>query len=387
MKVRFTDREFIRRFGASPIEVSDAQAARYMESKQAIPVTSFDNPPLDTKPREKKVADRPASAGGRRPLVGWLHDTEKHGGAELSNFTVIKAGEDFGFGIYLCSPHTFDKNRLVECDFLIVSNFFFFESEQYHFILDLIFEYKKPFIKYEHDHREIMGEQSRLALASLLFGHSFLNVFISPMQAENHRKSLGDLIDPFFLLPPAVDTTRFRELDGIERDKHKMVSVTGRLRESKGFRLLLQFVMAKQKWYRFEIYTRKPEEVLTMFGRFKCVKVFPPVDNDYLPKVYNSAGFTIHLPKALEACGRTIAEGLLCGCRPITNNHVGIKSFEEFHIGDKKLFNLETFRAKLARGPYDFWRAVDLAWHGLYERSSLWRGSREGMLPFMRKEA
>lgn len=376
MKIRFIQRDLIGRHGSKPLDVSDRQAVEYVKKKWAVPVTSFDNPPLDKKPKEEKRRD----LGGRSPLIGWVHDTDKHGGAELSNLTVIEAGEELGFGIYLCTPSTFDKSLLVQCDLLVINNFFFFPPEQYHFILDLIFEYRKPFVKYEHDHREIMGDEARPSLALLLFGHSILNVFISPMQAENHRKCLGDVIDPFLLLPPAVDTKMFRMLDNVERDPQRMVSATGRLRDSKGFRHLLQFVVSKHKEFNFEIYTRKPEEVETVFGKFDCVKVFPPVENSYLPKVYNSAGYVIHLPRALEACGRIVAEGMLCGCSPITNENVGIRSFREFHVGDKRLFNLEKFRKVLSLGPYRFWRAVDLAMHGLYERSVLWRQSRKGLV-------
>ena len=380
-KVRFTNRELIRRFGADPIPVTNEQAAQYMRDKTAVPVTSFDDPPLeDTRPKVEETARH----GGMRPLVGWVHDTEKHGGAELSNFTVIGAGRELGFGDYVCTPTTFDKAALVACDFLVISNFFFFKPDQYHSILDLIFEYGKPFVKYEHDHREVIGDEARPELASLLFGHSFLNVFISPMQAENHRRHLGDLVEPFFLLPPAVDTRLFRRLPEVDRDPRKMVNVTGRLRDSKGFHHMLQFIISKQKEFNFEIYTRRPEEVESVFGKLGCVKVYPPVENDYLPKVYSSANFVIHLPRALEACGRTIAEGMLCGCSPITNENVGIRSFKEFHVGDSKRFDGDLFRRKLERGVYDFWRAVDLARRGFYERSSIWRTSRQGRLPYIK---
>ncbi|GAG23568.1 unnamed protein product, partial [marine sediment metagenome] len=171
----------------------------------------------------------------------------------------------------------------------MINNFFFFQPEQYHFVLDLIFEYGRPFIKYEHDHREIIGEQARPRAARMLFGHSILNVFISPMQMEKHREHLGDLIDPYFLLPPAIDTKRFRILKGVKRDAKKMVNVSGRLYESKGFRHMLQFVMAKQGKNKFEIYTKNHKEVRQVFGKLDNVKVLPPVENDYLPQVYNSA--------------------------------------------------------------------------------------------------
>jgi len=251
---------------------------------------------------------------------------------------------------------------------LIINNFFFFQPEQFHFILDLIFEYGKPYIKYEHDHREIIGEQARPKVARILFGHSLLNIFISPMQMQKHREHLGDLIDPHLLLPPAIDTKRFRVLNGVKRDPKKIVNVTGRLYESKGFRHMLQFVISKQGEYKFEIYTKNHKDVKQVFSKLKDVKIMPPVENDYLPQVYNSAGYVIHLPRALEACGRTIAEGLLCGCEPITNVNVGIRSFKEFNIGNKKLFDIKTFRSYIEQGLFSFWRAVDTAFHGIRDK-------------------
>ena len=249
---------------------------------------------------------------------------------------------------------------MARCDLLIINNFFFFEPEQYHFILDLLFEYKRPFVKYEHDHREIIGEQARPKLARLLFGRSFLNVFISPFQAENHRKYLGDLIDPFYTLPPAVDTSVFKVIPKITRDDKKMVNVCGKLYESKGFRHMLHFCLANEKKHTFEIYTKNDQEVRAVFRNLSNVKVFSLLPNHMLPEVYSSAGYTIHLPHALEACGRTIAEGLLCGCKPILNKNVGITSFVQLCVGNKKRFRIDKFKRIIDQGLFRFWREVEL---------------------------
>ena len=208
-----------------------------------------------------------------------------------------------------------------------------------------------------------MGAESRVKLARLLFGRSILNIFISPFHEENHRSFLGDLIDPMFILPPAIDTSLFKILKTIERNPDKVVNVTGRLYESKGFRHVLQFALSKQKEFTFEIYTKNYKDVKDVFSKLKNVKVFPPVDNEYLPKVYNSAGYSLHLPHAYEACGRTIAEGLLCGCKPIVNKNLGITSFKEFHIGDQKKFNYNKFRDAIEQGVFSFWKAVELAFY------------------------
>jgi len=376
MKIKFIDRDLMRRYGVGDVEINDSLALEFLKNGKAKAVTDFDRPPIHDGLRkegaEPTKGGKSVDIGQGWPLVGWIHDTEKHGGAELSNFTVIGAGKEFGFGIYLCTPQTFDKRRLVQCDFLILNNFFFFEPKQYHFILDLLFEYKRPFVKYEHDHREIMGDEARPGLASILFGQSFLNIFISPFQAENHRKRLGDIIEPYYIIPPAVDVGKFRIIPGVERDPNKVVNASGRLKDSKGLQHMVQFVMGRQD-LKYEIYTRYVEEARSAFGRFENVTAVPLIDNEHLPRIYNSAGYSIHLPRALEACGRTVAEGMLCGCKPIINKNVGIRSFKDlesrhpyhFSLEEGKL-DLEKFRKIVSRGIWDFWRAVEMAYNGIH---------------------
>jgi len=65
MKIRFTERSLIRRFGNKPIEVSDSQAVMYMEEDKAAAITSFDSPPIS-----KEIEDAPSSKKAERRVVG-----------------------------------------------------------------------------------------------------------------------------------------------------------------------------------------------------------------------------------------------------------------------------------------------------------------------------
>lgn len=381
MKIKIKQRDLIRRFGTISKTVTEDTAIEKVRRGEADIISTPPSSETIMTEAKNKPKHKPRDYGGRRlrgyPYVAWVHDTERYGGAELSNQTVIEIGRRLGFEIYECYPTTFDRQKLVEADLLILNNFFFFESEQYHFILDLLFEYKRPYVKYEHDHREVYGGKARPKLARLLFGRSFLNVFISPFQADNHRKKLGDLIDPYYLLPPAIDTEKFKLMPEIEKVSKKVINMTGRLYHSKGLQHIAAFARTKSHWWKFEVYTKNTDEVKEYFGKANNVKVFPPVEHDKLSEIYNSAEYTIHLPQAYEACGRTIAEGVLCGCKPIYNENVGIKSFKYFHLGDKKKFNYDKFKESCRKGPYMFWKAVDIAFHGFVPRKRVWEISEQ----------
>lgn len=67
MRIKFTERDLIRRFGTNPVEVSDSQAIRYMEAGKAIALTSFDSPLLDDVVKEEGT---PSSKKAEGLVVG-----------------------------------------------------------------------------------------------------------------------------------------------------------------------------------------------------------------------------------------------------------------------------------------------------------------------------
>ena len=47
--------------------------------------------------------------------------------------------------------------------------------------------------------------------------------------------------------------------------------------------------------------------------------------------------------------------------------NVGIRSFKEFHIGDKQ-FDIKKFRSYVEHGVFNFWRAVEMSFYGLWSK-------------------
>lgn len=353
--VILTARTLINRFGRNEITVDDITAKKWVEDGVAKYKAGFDYFPdellVDNRKPDSVKRYAPQGAVTR---VAWLQDDSKLGGAEISNQHVISIGTELGFEIVQITPKRFDHDWLKACDLIIINNFFLFNPVQEHFILALLYEYKKPYVKYEHDHREIIGDFARPEFIRRLFANSKLNVFISPFHVQNHREVLGDVVDPCFIMPPPVDTKLFKKISNIKRDSDKVISSTGRMFPSKGFDNIVKWAKDNSE-KRLEVYTGNMAfSGSEKLSQLENVKVHDPVPLELLPEIYNSAGYVIHLPRALEAAGRILMEGYLCGCEPIMNDNVGLRSFNFDWNG-----SYDSIKYRIIQGPYTFWRKVE----------------------------
>jgi len=270
--------------------------------------------------------------------IAWIQDNSRpQGGAETSNRCVVAVGESLGFDIVGVTPQNFHREVLEECDVAIVNNFFQFEHRQMAAILSVLWEKKKPYVKYEHDSREI----GRPDFSKRLFGESVLNVFLSPAHLENHKAKLG--VDGI-TLPLAIQTEMFRPVSGVERDPKKALVVGGWVRGGKVARSIVRYI------------EDHPELSFVSVGfdlpRASSVPHRPLKD---MPGLYSSAGWLVHLPDMVCAGERVIFEAALCGCRIMMNDKVGHKSW------NRDLSDTDGLRDWLRQAPFDFWKAVENA--------------------------
>ena len=274
--------------------------------------------------------------------VAWIQDNSRpHGGAETSNRCVVAAGENLGFDIVGVTPQNFHQRVLDECDVVIVNNFFQFARPQEQVILDVLWRKKRPYVKYEHDSREI----GRPDLAKRLFGESALNVFLSPAHLENHKARLG--VDGI-ALPLAIQTEMFRPTPGVQRDSRKALVVGGWVRGGKISRSIIRYI------------EDHPELSFLSVG-FELPRAFsiPHRPLKDMPGLYSSVGWLVHLPDMVCAGERVIFEAALCGVPKIEmNDKVGHKSW------NRDLSDTEGLREWLRKAPFDFWKAVENAVRG-----------------------
>lgn len=285
----------------------------------------------------------------RPPEIVWVQDANIMGGAELSSHQVITIGERLGFNIQLLTPQSFNLGLLRNAKLLILNNIWSFDASQMVEIKRAIFEFQVPYVKYEHDMREVIYED-RLSFSRRLFKNSKMNVFLSPLHLQEYQKKIYEM-SPCITLPLAIDVDKFIPNPKIKRDMNKTVHTSGNL-HNKGAMPLL--AMTKQHpEMKFDIFVGDNNQVSQLFAQQKNVRLMPRTDNDKMADVYSGAGYVAHAPTDVWAGERVVLEAALCGCKLILNDNVGHKSW------GWDLRDTQALRKTLRQAPYTFWQHIE----------------------------
>jgi hypothetical protein len=289
---------------------------------------------------ELKVALRAQEAKRvKKVRIAWVQDNriDWQGGAELSARQVVTVGERCGFHIEVVTPAEFAADVLANADLIVLNNLWRFSGEQMRAILAVLFERRVPYVKYEHDHREL----TRPEFSRRLFEHAALNVFLSPVHRDNHREGLGATGE---CIPLAIDVDAFCPVPGVVR-------VPGTA--------LVCNVRTIKTWDRLKSYiVEHPEIRFSVLAandviQGRNVKTISPVLPEKMPALYSAHEFLVHLPDAWCAGERVLLEAALCGCRIVANERAGHTSW------GWDLSDTEALRERLIDAPYEFWRLVD----------------------------
>jgi hypothetical protein len=270
--------------------------------------------------------------------IAWVQDYSMIGGAELSNFQVIKIGTNCGFDIVGVTPQNFNERILQECDLIILNNFFEFRTEQYNTILKYLFENKKPYIKYEHDHREL----NRINTAKRIFSGARICIFISPLHKENHCRALEISSINTICLPLAINTEKFCRDEKIQKEDTIFIPAFNKCQVN-----ALQFI------------NQNRDKKFIIVGHSDLVTIkhekFISLDYSKMPLFYNRVKTVYHCPLKREGGSRIYFEAALCGCDLVVNENVLHASWG-FDI--KNSANLKN---ALDRAIFDFWQVIELS--------------------------
>jgi hypothetical protein len=297
------------------------------------------------RPSTKSAAEVRVATGAkearrvRKARIAWVQDNaiDWKGGAEFSARQVMAVGEQCGFHIEMMTPAGFSSDVLANADLVVLNNLWHFSGEQMRAILAVLFERRIPYVKYEHDHREL----TRPEFSRRLFERAAANVFLSPAHRENHREALGAAGE---CIPLAIDVDAYRPVPGVERALGTA---------------LVSNVRTIKTWERLKAYVSEHQEIrFTVIAtngviQGRNVKVIPPVLPEKMPELYSAHEFLVHLPDAWCAGERIVFEAALCGCKIVTNERVGHASW------GWDLTDAAALRERLIDAPYEFWRLID----------------------------
>lgn len=347
IQVRLKNKDLIGRMGLNPLVPYDWAMQRISEG-----LAEIYQKPRSVKPMahsQQVAAQEPVGKSSLRayPEIAWIQDNNIEGGAELSGKQVIRIGESLGFDIHVVTPQNFNFAIIRKAKLLIINNIWTFNPTQMIEIKRAIFEFQVPYVRYEHDMRELYD--SRLSFSRGLFKHSKLNVFISPLHIQEYQKKIFDMA-PSVVYPLAIDVDKFKPNPSIKRNMKKAVHASGNL-HNKGAVNLLSMVKQRRDM-QFIIFTGDNKIINQMFAGQKNVRLRQRISNEEMADVYTGAGYLVHVPTGIWAGERVVLEAALCGCKLMINDNVGHKSWNwDFE-------NVEVLRVKLRAAPYDFWRKI-----------------------------
>lgn len=315
-----------------PDDLAPGSAGRY-ETREMVAVKPHAH--------ESKTTTEPRSL--RKTRVAWVMDRSRTGGAELSCDTAIRVGTDCGFEIEMLTPREgastiFDA--MIRADVSVLNNLWEFAPGQ----VDAVRRATGrglPYVKWEHDHREL----TRLPFSGPLFRAAALCVFLSPAHLERHRAALELEPAKCVALPLAIDPDAYAAPAGVER-----AAATALVSNVRNFKT----------WHRLQafIHTR-PETVFTVLTDNGCpvqgpnVKIHSIASPGEMPRIYAQHETLVHLLDGLGAGERVIFEAALCGCRVVSDDHAGHMTWK------RDLSDGAGLRDWLRAASYEFWRHVD----------------------------
>lgn len=282
----------------------------------------------------------------------WVQDfnTKTHpGGSQLTSKYVMDWGKDLGFDIEECSLYTIDElgiepnHYLRSGDLFIMNNMAHLYEKYPNFIKEII-KYKK-YIRYEHDY---MWQHNivEFQLIKEIFANALAVYYLSPAHREEHSR-MGLARDDDTYIPSPIDSKLFKIIPNIERVKNSVI-YTGGFSQHKGIENIFKYAVDNPNknidlvgWVDHEgVVSKLPDNV----------RVIDTVKYSAMPELLNTYQYFIHLPNWIEPFGRSVAEALLCGCNMITNDNIGMLSYEW------NFSNLEWLSTFLTNTPSLFWK-------------------------------
>lgn len=276
--------------------------------------------------------------------IGWCSDfnvvknNSFIGGGEKTEHELIKRAPN-NFVVKYIKATSFDYN----CDFYIVNNFRTYNTDDIDFLINNkhIMSWRDV-IDTPHDNR-----------VRELYKTAKLNVFLSPL----HKKAFLEKFNITDKDYNCIDIAPYFDFDKYIRepkfeDRKKDICWIGDIQHHKDIESII-------------IWARETGRVIDFFGKGNLTIVQQIQESKYarycgytdnIHTVYPEYKYFIHKPDKVEAFGRSCMEAYLSDCSIISNDKVGMYSWEQFANWD-----YDDIRDWIEQQPGLFWDSVVVA--------------------------
>lgn len=297
---------------------------------------------------------------GVKMKIAWLQDypiNKIQGGAAITNQVMMKEGRKRGhtFEEYNHeSSHDMDNfKKIKKCDLVILNNINAFKQG---FIKKIINNTR--YVKYEHDYsfcevRNAICEKcvhqglcEPHPIFTEIYGLSLLNIFLSPLQLNFHKKFLGLTMRDAIIIPSPLRKGVFKP--GDDNDRINEYLYAGALMPHKGVIDVLKFAEKEEVHFAGRLVNEFVKKAIQNKGHTYLGEV--PFEK--MPELYKKYKYFIINPVWPEPFGRTQAEAVASGCT-IVNGGSRTTGFESYGLSKEKMLK------KCYDAPRSFWKKVE----------------------------
>lgn len=303
--------------------------------------------------------------------IAWFNNksVEEHsGGAQQTNKIMIDEGLSRGHSITQVTSSEINNQSqdIVDSDLVILNNITDFHISEIEYVIQ-----NKRYVRYEHDYDSIDLIKQYVSIQGL-FEKSLLNIFLSPLHAEEFKRRAGRFGADTKVFLQASPVVGFQIETEDHHDKNKIICV-GNFSHPKGFFNVISFANSllngklketavknfeklgiDPKELQIDFYGWGSDEVMNIIKNTPNCHFIKEVKNSELADIYRQYGWFIHLPAWKEPFGRTVMEAFFSGCKLIiSDKFIGARSFN-WNWNDRK--EMEDRNSKLAS---EFWNKIE----------------------------
>jgi len=275
--------------------------------------------------------------------IAWFNDysIEQYvGGATITNQIMINEGRKRGHEIIVFT-HDQDikfEHELDKFNIIILNNINMFKEGVISFII-----HNKKYVNYVHDYGFCQYRNLRCDSCNencspspffiKLFANSKLNIFLSPLHLENHKKFFGMTLRDAIFIPSPLEKGMFHP----NKTKKNEYLFVGVLMNHKGINQVLDY--ADSQKIKLNIAGKKiNKEVAERIDKYH--NYLGEFKYEEMPKIYGNYSYMLTNPQWDEPFGRVYSEALASGCNIIKFQKSHKTGIESYNLPNEDMLDL-----------------------------------------------